>query len=160
TAGQLGFPSSLTAVPISFPAGVVLPARNITIRPGMASYYARFFDISKLTNYPASFVNPRSQVGSIGVERELARHLFVSADYVKQHWTDLDRTIDLNTPSLFVRTAPGQVRSAAAADATRPIAPTGNGFRQINAVVNLGVPDYDVLQTMVRRPHERELASP
>ena len=148
--GQLGFPSSVTAVPIAFPAGAVLPARSITVRPGMASYYSRFFDISKLTNYPSELVNPKSQVASIGVERELVRNFLVSADYVKQRVTGIDRTIDLNAPSLFVRTAPGQVRSAAAADATRPIVPTNNGYRQINAVVNLGEADYDALQTVAR----------
>ncbi len=157
--GQLGFPTSITSVPIVYPTGAVLPARNITIRPGMASYYATFFDISKLANYPDTLANPRSQVTSIGVERELAHRLFVSADYVHQHWTDLDRTIDLNAPSVFARTAPGQIRSAAAADATRPLVPVGNGFRQINAVVNLGAADYDGLQTMMRWHSERALLS-
>src|SRR6185437_11123296 len=66
-----------------------------------------------------------------------------------QHWTDLDRTVDLNAPAPFDRTAVGQVRSAAAADATRPIAPVNGGFRQINVIMNLGVADYDGVQTMV-----------
>ena len=35
TPGQLGFPTSLTSLP-SFPAGAVLPARDIVIRPGRA----------------------------------------------------------------------------------------------------------------------------
>jgi hypothetical protein len=137
----------------------VLPARTVTIRPGMTSYYGTFFDVSRLAGYPDALVNPKSQVASIGVERQLAHGLFASADYVKQHWTDLDRTVDLNAPSLFVRTAPGQVRSAAAADATRPIAPVNNGFRAINAVVNLGVADYDGLQTLLRWRGKRGLAS-
>jgi hypothetical protein len=94
-------------------------------------------------------------VGSIGIERQLAPRLFVSADYVKQHWTGLEETVDLNAPSLFVRTTPGQVRSAPAADATRPITPTNNGFRQINVIENLGVADYDGLETMVRWQNER-----
>ena len=38
--------------------------------------------------------------------------LFVGADYVHQHWTDLDRTVDLNAPSPFDRTAPGQTQDA------------------------------------------------
>jgi hypothetical protein len=156
--GQLGFPSSLTAVPIQFPAGAVLPARNVTIRPGRRDYYAQFFDISRLA-YPDSLGNPKSQVGTIGVERNLGWGVSVSADYVKQHWSGLDRSVDLNAPSLFVRTAPGQVRAAAAADATRPIVPTSNGFRQINVVENLGVADYDGLQTMVRWQTPRAFAS-
>jgi hypothetical protein len=128
-----------------------LPARNVTIRPGRASEYARFFDVSKLPGYAdATFVNPRSQVASIGVERELVTHLFLGVDYVHQHWTGLDRTVDLNAPTLFTRTAPGQVRTAAAADATRPIVPVNGGYRQINVVENLGVADYDGLQTSLR----------
>ena len=147
--GQLGFPASLTSVPIAYPAGAVLPARNITIRPGLAEYYARFFDISKFANYPGELVNPKSRVASIGVERDLGHQLRVQADYVRQRWTGLDRSFDLNAPSLFTRTAPGQVRSAAAADATRPITPVNNGFRSINVVANLGRADYDGLQTLV-----------
>jgi outer membrane receptor protein involved in Fe transport len=157
--GQLGFPSSLTAVPIQFPSGAVLPARNVTIRPGRRDYYSRFFDVDALRSYPDALVNPKSQVASIGIERHLGRGLFISADYVTQHWTGLDRAVDLNAPSLFVRTAPGQVRPAPAADATRPIAPVANGFRQINAIENVGVADYDGLQTMVRWQTGRAFAS-
>jgi hypothetical protein len=157
--GQLGFPSSLDAAPIVFPPGAVLPARNITIRPGRPSYYERFFDLNRLTRYPDALTNPRSQVTSIGLERGVGRGCFVSADYVHQHWTDIDRTLDLNAPSVFVRTAPGQTRSAAAADATRPIVPGSNGFRQINAVVNDGVADYDGLQTELRRRTRRYVLS-
>ena len=147
--GQLGFPASLTAVPITYPAGAVLPARNVTIRPGRADYYSQFFDIGRLSRYPDELVNPKSQVASIGIERDLGHQVRVQADYVHQRWTGLDRSFDLNAPSLFVRTAPGQTRSAAAADATRPIAPANNGFRAINVVANLGEADYDGLQTLV-----------
>src|SRR5204862_1109017 len=118
-------------------AASTLPARNVTIRPGQADVYTAMFaqfgvDFAKVPNYPDSLVNPKSQVASIGVEREVARRTFVAVDYVHQHWTDLDRTVDLNAPAPFDRTAVGQVRSAAAADATRPIAPVNGGFRQIN----------------------------
>jgi carboxypeptidase family protein/TonB-dependent receptor-like protein len=155
--GQTGFPACLTCTPVVFDANAAastLPPRNLTIRPGMRDYYTQVFsrfgvDFSKLPNYPDRFVNPRSQVASIGIEREIAPRLFASADYVRQHWTGLDRTVDLNAPSPFDRTAPGQVRSPAAADATRPILPVNGGFRQINAIMNLGVADYDGLQTML-----------
>jgi Carboxypeptidase regulatory-like domain/TonB dependent receptor len=163
TAGQTGFPTCIACTPVAVDAraaAAALPARNITIRPGTASFYSRFFDVSKLGGYAsATFENPRSQVASIGLEREIAPRLFVSADYVKQHWTGLDQTVDLNAPSLFVRTAPGQVRSAAAADATRPIVPANGGFRQINVVENLGVADYDGLQAMMRWQNERSFLS-
>jgi hypothetical protein len=163
TPGQTGFPTCLTCTPVIVDANAAastLPARNITIRPGMASFYSQFFDVSKLPGYAgASFVNPRSQVGSIGFERQLAPRLFLSVDYVKQHWTGLDQTVDLNAPSLFARTAPGQVRSVAAADATRPIVPVNGAYRQINIVESRGVADYDGLQTMMRWRNERAQVS-
>jgi hypothetical protein len=166
--GQTGFPACLACTPVGFDpnaAASTLPPRNVTIRPGHAEDYAQTFaqfgvDFSKIPNYPAALVNPRSHVASIGIEREVASNVIMSADYVHQHMSDLDRTADLNAPLPFDRTEPGQVRSAAAADATRPIAPVNGGFRQINAIMNLGVADYDALQTMVRyRARERLFAS-
>ena len=70
--------------------------------------YGLNFDL--LPNYPDEFVNPRSQVTSIGAEREIMHGLFAGADYVHQHWTDLDRSVDLNAPTPFDRTAIGQVQ--------------------------------------------------
>jgi hypothetical protein len=68
---------------------------------------------------------------------------------VHQHWTNLDRNVDLNAPSVFDRTAPGQVRPVTAANATRPILPVNGGVRQVNVLMNLGVADYDGLQTQI-----------
>ena len=129
-----------------------LPARNITIRAGKRDFYRTQFaqyglNFDLLPNYPDELVNPRSQVASIGAEREIGKGLFVGADYVHQHWTDLDRTVDLNAPSVFDRTAPGQVRTVAAANVTRPIVPVNGGVRSVNVLMNLGVADYDGLQT-------------
>jgi hypothetical protein len=105
------------------------------------------FDL--LPNYPDEFVNPRSQVTSIGAEREITQGLFAGADYVHQHWTGLDRSIDLNAPAPFDRTAVGQTRSVAAANATRPIVPVNGGVRSVNVLMNLGVADYAGLQTQI-----------
>jgi carboxypeptidase family protein/TonB-dependent receptor-like protein len=160
TPGQTGFPTCLTGscLPLIFnPLTLPLtqrPARNITIRAGQRDFYTSQFasyglDFSLLPDYPDEFVNPRSQVMSIGVEREVMRNLFAGADYVHQHWTDLDRSIDLNAPTPFDRTAPGQTRSVAAANATRPILPVNGGVRSVNVLMNLGSADYDGLQTQV-----------
>ena len=167
-AGQTGFPTCLVGsclpVPVNprtLPASQ-LPARDITIRAGRRSFYqsqfARFglnFDL--LPNYPDELVNPRSQVITIGAEREVARGFFVGGDYVHQHWTNLDRSVDLNSPSPFDRTAPGQVRSVAAANATRPILPVNGGVRQVSAIMNLGVGDYNGLQTLFSYRGNRRL---
>jgi hypothetical protein len=166
---QTGFPTCLTCVPVNvdpriIPAGQ-LPPRDITIRAGRRDFYrdqfARFglnFDL--LPNYPDKLVNPRSQVFTIGGEREIVSGLFFGADYVRQHLSDIQRTIDLNAPSVFDRTAPGQFRcpvgvappctqaqAVTAANATRPIRPDNGGVRQVNVIMNLGTADYNGLQT-------------
>ena len=158
TPGQLGFPTCLTGscLPVSFDprtlAPAQLPARDITIQAGRAAFYKSQFakyglNFDLLPNYPDELVNPRSQVASIGAERELAKGLFFGTDYVHQHWTDLARSVDLNAPSPFDRTAVGQTRSVAAANTTRPILPMNGGVRTVNVLMNLGTSDYDGLQT-------------
>jgi hypothetical protein len=155
-AGQTGFPTCLTCVPVNvdprtLPAAQ-LPARDITILPGRRAFYEQQFaryglNFDLLPDYPDRLVNPRSQVLSVGAEHEFGRGLFLGSDFVRQHWTGIDRTVDLNAPSVFDRTAPGQVRTVAQANATRPVLPTNGGVRQVNALMNLGVADYNGLQT-------------
>ncbi|MFN7927126.1 MAG: TonB-dependent receptor [Blastocatellia bacterium] len=171
TPGQTGFPTCLSGAclpvpldPKTLPASQ-LPARDITIKAGLRSFYQSQFtryglDFSKLSNYPDQLVNPRSQVVSIGVEREIVRGFFVGGDYVHQHLGNIDRTLDLNAPTPFDRTAPGQVRTVAAANATRPIMPVNGGIRQVNVLTNFGVADYDGLQTQITyRGHAKFYAS-
>ena len=161
TPGQTGFPTCLEGpcLPVDLnPATLPLnqqPARNITIRAGDREFYRNQFaqyglNFDLLPNYPDEFVNPRSQVTSIGVEREIVKGLFAGADYVHQHWTNLDRSVDLNAPTPYDRTDVAQAtRSVAAANATRPIVPVNGGVRNVNVLMNLGVADYDGLQTLV-----------
>ena len=157
TPGQTGFPTSLTSVPVNVNPNTVpasqLPARDITIRAGQRAFYETQFaryglNFSRLPNYPDEFNNPRSQVSTFGVEREVSRGFFISADYVHQQVTGLDRTVDLNAPAPFDRTAPGQVRSVATANISRPIFPVNGGVRQVNVLMNLGRADYNGLQTL------------
>jgi hypothetical protein len=120
-AGQIGFPTSLSQVPYTtFPAGGAVPVRSIYIRPGMASYYNQFFDTSLLKGYQDELLNPYSQQWTLGVERELAPHWVLSADYVGSHTIRINRPLDVNPPSTFARTAQGQTRTPAAANCTRP----------------------------------------
>ncbi|HKC64187.1 MAG TPA: TonB-dependent receptor, partial [Pyrinomonadaceae bacterium] len=155
--GQLGFPTSFALLP-TFPAGAVLPARDIIIRPGRAEFYSQFFDVSKLRGYPDKLLNPYTQQASIGVERELPGKIFLSVDYVYAHTIGIDRLLDLNAPSLFVRTSPTEVRSAAAADATRPIMPVANGFRRIQVTVNEGSSIYNGMQVNLNKRFSRNFS--
>ena len=158
--GQFGFPACLTGacLPLSFDPKTVpasqLPARDVTIGAGRRAFYQSQFskfglNFGQLPNYPDQLVNPRSQVISIGAEREVTRGLFLGTDYVHQHVGNLDRTLDLNAASAFERTAPGQVRTVAAANLTRPVFPVNGGVRQVNVLTNLGVADYNGLQTQL-----------
>jgi hypothetical protein len=160
TPGQSGFPACLTGscLPLSFDPRTLppaqQPARNVTVRAGRQDFYRSQFaayglNFDLLPDYPDEFLNPRSQVTSVGAEREIARGLFAGADYVHQHWASLDRTIDLNAPAPFDRTAPGQTRSVAAANATRPIVPVNGGVRSVNVLMNFGAADYDGVQTQI-----------
>src|SRR5262252_9119473 len=124
-----GFPTCLTCVPVNVDPKTIpanqLPARDITIRAGLRDFYRTQFaryglNFDPLPNYPDKLVNPRSHVASIGAETEVIKGLFGGGDYVHQRLSDIDRTVDLNAPSPFDRTAPGQCRLST------PTAPTCN----------------------------------
>ena len=161
TPGQLGFPTCLTGscLPVNVDpktlAANQIPARDITLRAGRANFYRAQFakyglNFDKLPNYPDKLVNPRSQVFSIGAEREIVKGLFFGADYVRQHLSDIDRTVDLNAPAPFdTRSATNPTRTVAAANNLRPIVPAPSGVRQVNVLMNLGVADYNGLQTLL-----------
>ena len=142
-----------------------MPARDITIGAGQRSFYLSQFtkyglNFDRLPNYPDRLANPRSQVVSIGAEREFAKGLFIGGDFVHQHLSGIDRTIDLNAPTAFDRNAAGQERTVAAANATRPILPVNGGVRQVNVLTNLGLADYNGLQTQLSyRGNRRMFAS-
>jgi hypothetical protein len=169
TPGQLGFPTCLTGscLPLSFDPRTLLPAqlpaRDITIKAGLRDFYRAQFakyglNFDLLPNYPDALVNPRSQVISIGAEREVAQGFFVGGDYVHQHLSDIDRTLDLNAPTPFdARTALNPTRSVTAANNTRPIIPVAGGVRQVNVLTNLGVADYNGLQTQITYRGNRKI---
>jgi carboxypeptidase family protein len=167
TPGQTGFPTCLvgSCLPVAVDPRTIpasqLPARDITIRAGLRDFYreqfARFglnFDL--LPNYPDKLVNPRSQVFTFGVEREFFKGLFFGGDYVHQHWSNLDRTVDLNAPTPFDRVA-SLTRPVVEANKTRPILPVNGGVRQVNVIMNLGVADYDGLQTLLSYRGNRKM---
>jgi outer membrane receptor protein involved in Fe transport len=168
TSGGTGFPTSLAPLP-AFPSGAPLPPRDITIRPGRAAYYSQFFDVTKLKDYPDKLLNPYTQLGSVGVEREIAPKWILSVDYVWQHTIRIDRTLDLNSPALYPRTIGTPARPAARpascngiftapclplgayANESRPITPVNNGYRRILAVVNNGDSLYNAMQVNLNK---------
>ena len=123
TAGQIGFPASVSDVPLpAFPSGAVAPVRSLYIRPGRAAFYNQFFDTSLLVGYPHALLNPYSEQWTLGVEQRLAKDWVLSVDYVGTHTVHIVRPLDVDPPTSYIRTSPTQpARSAQAANCTRPI---------------------------------------
>ncbi len=150
--GQIGFPTSITSVPLpAFPAGAQAPLRSLYIRPGDASYYNQFFPTSVLDGYPNGLLNPYSEQWSIGVQHAFASTWILSVDYVGTHTLRINRPLDVDPPAPFVRTAPGQTRTAQAANCTRPywIYFYAQEGLTCNPTTNANPPPYSVIQTDV-----------
>ncbi|MGH9344230.1 MAG: TonB-dependent receptor, partial [Terriglobia bacterium] len=120
--GQIGFPVSVSAAPLpAFPTGAVAPVRSLYIRPGESSALSQFFPTSVLVGYPDQLLSPYTEQWTFGFEREIRPDWVLSADYVGSHSVKVNRPLDVDPPSPFIRTAPDQVRSAQAANCTRPL---------------------------------------
>lgn len=112
--GQPGFPSSV-APWSSFPAGVNVPVRSLTIAPGQpASAFSSYFPVSVLEGYPSRLLNPYAEQWSFGVEHAFARQWTVSADYIGSRTSRIDSEQDIDAPPPFVRTAQDQWRGVTA----------------------------------------------
>ena len=151
--GQPGFPTSVSAVPLpSFPAGAVAPLRSLYLRPGRSAYYNQFFPTRTLVGYPDALLNPYNEQWTLGVEQQVARGWVLSTDYVGSHTLRIVRPLDVDAPTSFVRTQPGQVRSAQAANCTRPywVAWYAQQGLTCDAKKNAGpTPPYAVIQSDV-----------
>ena len=121
TPGEVGFPSSIAAAPLpSFPAGGVAPVRSLYVLPGQPAYLNQWFPTSVLNGYPAAMVNAYSEQYTASLEQRFAPGWVMTLDYVGTHTLRIIRPLDVDGPSPFIRTAPGQSRSAGQANCTRP----------------------------------------
>ncbi len=151
--GQVGFPTSVQSVPLpAFPAGAVVPLRNLYVRPGRSAYLDQFFPTSTLHGYPDKLLNPYNEQWIVGVQRDLYPNWILSADYVGSHTLRNVRPLDVDSPSPFIRTAQGQSRTAQAANCTRPY--WIEWYRQRGMTCNPKVasspqPPYSVIQSDV-----------
>lgn len=151
--GEAGFPASVADVPLpAFPPGAVAPLRSLYLRPGRASYYNQFFPTDTLVGYPDALKNPYNEQWTLGVERQLAPMWVVGIDYLGSHTLRIVRPLDVDAPSSFIRTDPDQVRSAQAANCTRPywIAWFAEQGATCNPASSAGAePPYGVIQSDV-----------
>jgi hypothetical protein len=119
--GQAGFPASIAAAPLpQFPAGGAVPVRSLYVRPGQSAYLAQWFPTRVLNGYPNALLNPYSEQWTASLEQRLAANWTMTLDYVGANTLRIIRPLDVNGPSPFIRTAPNQIRSAQAANCTRP----------------------------------------
>lgn len=135
-AGAPAFPNSLTEPP----AGSAEAIRDYVYLPA------------------ERLLNPYNFQLSFGVQRELFDNWTLTADVIRSRTLKQQRVNDINAPSPFTRTAPGQTRSAAAADATRPFGTTYQGVRvrKVAVIENTASSSYDsldlgVLKRLTRR---------
>jgi outer membrane receptor protein involved in Fe transport len=93
-------------------------------------------------------LNPYNMQFSFGVQRELFKDWTLVADVIHSRTLRQQRVDDINAPAPFLRTAPGQTRTAAAADATRPFGTTFQGVRvrKVAVVENTASSSYDALE--------------
>ena len=121
TPSQVGFPTSIAAAPLpQFPAGGAVPVRSLYVRPGQPAYLAQWFPTSALNGYPNALLNPYSQQWTASLEQRLAPNWTMTLDYVGAHTLRIIRPLDVDGPSPFLRTVQNQIRSAQAANCTRP----------------------------------------
>lgn len=142
--------------------GVDSPTATITLPWGAAGFPAfpsslvapPAVDAGKRDLYlPATrLLNPYGQQYSLGIRQEIGDGWFVSADALHSHTLKQMRARDLNAPSAFVRTAPGQKRTVAEADATRPMSTySGLPVRSVLQIENSGSSLYDALDLGVSK---------
>jgi outer membrane receptor protein involved in Fe transport len=96
----------------------------------------------------AKLLNPYNMQFSFGVQRELSKDWTLTADMIHSRTLKQQRINDLNAPTPFIRTAPGQTRTAAEADSTRPFGTTYRGVRvrKVAVVENTASSSYDALE--------------
>jgi len=128
-AGFPTFPNSLTSPPTSVQAARL----DLTIRP-------------------PEYLNPYSMQTSVGLQRDLGARFVLLANGIYAGTRHQLRNFDINHPAPFVRTGPGQTRSGAAADATRPfVTYQGLPVRRVVQFQNTNSSTYAALDVGVRR---------
>jgi hypothetical protein len=101
----------------------------------------------------AKLLNPYSMQFSFGVQRTLFDDSTFVLDLIHSRTLKQMRVNDINAPAPFVRNAPGQVRTAAVADATRPFGTTYQNVRtrKVPVIENTASSNYDALDLGVLR---------
>jgi outer membrane receptor protein involved in Fe transport len=105
---------------------------------------------------------PYTEQADIGIQRQIAKDISISADYIHVHGVQLLRTEDLNAPPfIFIGPTAAQTRTLAQADALRPFGvpstipgPLGvnfGGYREMFLQESGDHSFYDALQIVVAK---------
>lgn len=131
--------------------------RSITILPTEANFPGFPNSLDPLTPFAQGarrdlFVrgenirNPYTGQFSLGIQRRLSGDFIATADVIHNLSRKQLQAFNINAPSPFPRTAPGQRRSAQAADLTRPFTTyLGANVRDVLVSTNSGNAVYDAL---------------
>jgi outer membrane receptor protein involved in Fe transport len=92
-------------------------------------------------------LNPYNVQFSLGLQRQLFNDWTLTFDAIHSRTLKQQRVNDINAPAPFIRTAQGQTRSVAAADATRPFGTTYQNVRvrKVAIIENTASSNYDAL---------------
>lgn len=139
-------PTSTYTIPFGDPAFPVFP--NSLMTPPTIGNSAR----RDLYLPAAKLLNPYSLQYSLGVEQQLRGGFVLTIDALHSHVLRQFRVNDINHPEPFLRTEPGQVRTAVQADASRPLTTyMGVPARLIAVIENSSSSIYDALSLGVRK---------
>ncbi len=100
---------------------------------------------------PSRILNPYSMQFSLGIQQKLFGGWLLTLDGIHAHTMKQMRVRDANAPAPFPRTAPGQMRTAAQADATRAV----SEFRTMAIIENSGSSLYDAADLGLSRRFAR-----
>lgn len=137
--GPYSYTATVTLKPTD--AGFPTFPNSLTTAPGGLAAARRDLYLA-----PERIVNPYSTQFSFGIQQKLFAGLALTIDGITQHSVRQMRAIDLNAPKAFTRTAAGQTRTGAAADATRPFTTyLGVPVKNVVLVENSATSNYDAL---------------
>lgn len=135
------------AFPNSFPAGSAPPAGAATAPRNLA-----------LRN--DTLLGPYTQQWTFGIQQRLPGQWVLSVDGVRNLSVKQFLQYNLNAPSPFPRTQPGEMRSSAEADRTRPLFDPAQGVslfegvpvRDVRVTTNGNTATYHALNAVLSRP--------
>lgn len=111
-----------------------------------------------MKSLPANkLLNPYSLQFSASVEREIADNMVLTLSALQVHTLQQMRVNDINHPGPFLRTAPGQTRSVAEANASRPFAAFDgvNNVTLVDQIENTASSIYQAFDASLKRRFAR-----